>query len=94
MLWRLWEVSRAVSSHRTPEGAGIVWLFLCLWLSMSRVCFGDVFPSIFFVVIEMSIFCGCEFFNHPFGCTSLEDTEITERGGELRIYFSLFIRTS
>ena len=42
-----------------------------VWLSMCRVCFGDLFPSIILVVIEMSIFCGCEFINHPFG-SSLE----------------------
>jgi len=31
-----------------------------------------------FAVGEMSIFCGCEFFYHPFD-SSLEDTEVRER---------------
>ena len=39
---------------------------------------GDMPPAIIFVVIEMSIFCGVDFFTTRAVSSALEDTEFTE----------------
>ena len=40
--------------------------------------FGDMLTSIIFVAIEMSIFCGVDFFTTHAVSSALEDTEFTE----------------
>ena len=68
----------ADAQQRVPTGLCCNKLVLMVLVVHEPCLFCDVFPGIFFVVIEMSIFCGCEFFYHPFD-SSLEDTEVRER---------------
>ena len=51
-----------------------------------------LFVSIILVVIEMSIFCGVDFFTTRPAESGLEDTEGLER--ELKFYYSQFWRTN
>ena len=62
-----------------------------MFLVAHELClFGDMLTSIIFVAIEMSIFCGVDFFTTRPAESGLEDTEGLER--ELRFYFTVFWR--
>ena len=50
-----------------------------MFLVAHELClFGDMLPAIIFVVIEMSIFCGVDFFTTHADSSALKDTEFTE----------------
>ena len=60
-----------------------------MFLVAHELClFGDMLPTIIFVAIEMSIFCGVDFFTTRPAESELEDTEGLER--ELKFYYSQF----
>ena len=50
-----------------------------MFLVAHELClFGDMLPGIIFVAIEMSIFCGVDFFTTSADSSALVDTEFTE----------------
>ena len=64
-----------------------------MFLVAHELClFGYMPPGIIFVAIEMSIFCGVDFFTTRPAESGLEDTEGLER--ELKFYYSQFWRTN
>jgi len=68
-----------------------------MFLVAHELClFGDMLPGIIFVAIEMSIFCGVDFFYHPCRLAGTRGHRVHGglRGGELMYYFNSFFKCS